>query len=105
MISGYRANLSPVSLGMVHITFVEVKLSDTREVALRKFNEAVQDIPEVEECHMIAGAFDYLLKVRSRDIAEYRAVMGERISTLPYVTATSSHVAMEAVVEQGALVV
>ena len=105
VISGYRANLSPVSLGMVHITFVEVKLSDTREVALRKFNEAVQDIPEVEECHMIAGAFDYLLKVRSRDIAEYRAVMGERISTLPYVTATSSHVAMEAVVEQGALVV
>ncbi|MEM1301043.1 MAG: Lrp/AsnC family transcriptional regulator [Pseudomonadota bacterium] len=103
VITGYRANLSPISLGLVHITFVEVKLSDTREVALRKFNDAVQDIPEVEECHMIAGAFDYLLKVRSRDITDYRRVMGEQISTLPHVMATSSHVAMEAVVEQGAL--
>ena len=103
VITGYRANLSPVSLGLVHITFVEVKLSDTREVALTKFNTAVQDMPEIEECHMIAGAFDYLLKVRSRDISDYRRVMGEKISTLPNVTATSSHVAMEAVVEQGAL--
>ena len=50
---------------------------------------------------MIAGGFDYLLKVRSRDMADYRRIMAEQISALPHVTATSSYVAMEAVVEQG----
>lgn len=101
LITGYRAILSPIKLGLAHVAFVEVRLSDTRETALRKFNAAVRAVPEIEECHMIAGGFDYLLKVRSHDIAEYRRVMGEKISTLPFVTATSTYVAMEAVVEAG----
>ncbi|WP_420343740.1 Lrp/AsnC family transcriptional regulator [Paenirhodobacter sp.] len=101
LITGYRAILSPIKLGLAHVAFVEVRLSDTRETALRKFNAAVRAVPEIEECHMIAGGFDYLLKVRSHDIAEYRRVMGEKISTLPFVTATSTYVAMESVVEAG----
>jgi transcriptional regulator, AsnC family len=100
-ITGYRAELSPARLGLTHVAFVEVRLSDTRESALRKFNAAVRAIPEIEECHMIAGGFDYLLKVRSHDIADYRRVMGERISALPYVNATSTYVAMETVFEAG----
>lgn len=100
LITGYRAILSPLKLGLTHVTYVEVRLSDTREIALTKFNEAVRAIPEVEECYMIAGGFDYLIKVRSKDMADYRRVMGERISDLPHVTATASYVAMEAVVEQ-----
>lgn len=99
LISGYRTILSPLKLGLSHVTYVEVKMSDTREIALSKFNEAIKAVPEVEECYMIAGAFDYLIKVRSRDIPHYRQVMGDRISTLPYVAATSSFVAMEAVLE------
>jgi Lrp/AsnC family leucine-responsive transcriptional regulator len=99
LISGYRAILSPIQLGLSHVTYVEVRLSDTKEAALRRFNEAVKAVPEVEECYMIAGNFDYLLKVRSRDIAHYRSVMGDRISELPGVASTSSYVAMEAVVE------
>lgn len=101
LISAYRAVISPLKLGLSHVTYVEVRLSDTREAALRKFNEAVRNIPEVEECYMIAGGFDYLIKVRSRDIADYRRVMGEEISALPYIHSTSSYVAMEAVVENG----
>lgn len=101
LITGYRAILSPIKLGLAHVAFVEVRLSDTREGALRRFNAAVRAVPEIEECHMIAGGFDYLLKVRSHDIAEYRRVMGEKISALPFVTATSTYVAMEAVVEAG----
>ncbi|AOZ71114.1 proline dehydrogenase transcriptional activator [Rhodobacter xanthinilyticus] len=100
LITGYRAILSPLKLGLTHVTYLEVRLSDTRERALRAFNEAVRAIPEVEECYMIAGGFDYLLKVRSRDMADYRRIMGEKISALPHVHATSSYVAMEAVVEQ-----
>lgn len=100
-ITGYQARLDQRRLGLGHVVFVEVKLSDTREAALRAFNEAVRDLPEVEECHMIAGAFDYLLKVRSADILDYRRILAERISSLPNVASTSTHVAMEAVKERG----
>lgn len=105
LIAGYRAILSPLKLGLTHVTYVEVRLSDTREAALSRFNTAVRAIPEVEECYMIAGGFDYLLKVRSRDMADYRRIMGEELSALPFVHATSSYVAMEAVVEHGAVTI
>ena len=100
LIVGYRAILSPLQLGMSHVTFVEVRMLDTREGALQKFNQAVSQIPEIEECYMIAGNFDYLIKVRTKDIADYRKVMAEKISSLPFVHSTSTHVAMEAVTEQ-----
>ena len=103
LITGYRAVLSPLRLGLSHVTFVEVRLSDTRERALQAFNEAVRKIPEVEECHMIAGGFDYLLKVRSRTIEDYRRIMAESLSSLPNVHSTSTYVAMEAVVEGNAV--
>lgn len=99
VIQGYRAVLSPIRMGLAHVAFVEVRLSDTREAALQAFNRAARALPEVEECHMIAGGFDYLLKVRTADIADYRRVMAEHISTLPHVAATSTYVAMEAVKE------
>lgn len=101
VIHGYRAVLSPIRMGLSHVAFVEVRLSDTREAALQAFNRAARAAPEVEECHMIAGGFDYLLKVRTRDIADYRRVMAERISTLPHVASTSTYVAMEAVKDTG----
>ena len=96
-ILGYRALLDPVKLGKEHIAFVEVKLSDTRASALNAFNNAVLQLPEVEQCHMIAGGFDYLLKVRTENITSYRKVLGEAISALPNVAQTSTYVAMEAV--------
>lgn len=99
VITGYRAQLDPVRLGLTHVAFVEVKLADTREAALQAFNTAVQGVPEIEQCHMIAGAFDYLLKVRSTDMTSYRTVLGEKISSLPHVAQTSTHVSMQAVKE------
>jgi Lrp/AsnC family leucine-responsive transcriptional regulator len=101
VIRGFTALIDPAKLGLDHVAFAEVKLSDTREVALRAFNEAVQRIPEVEECHMIASSFDYLLKVRTSDIRRYRMVLGEKISSLPYVSSTSTFVAMETVKDPG----
>jgi Lrp/AsnC family leucine-responsive transcriptional regulator len=93
----FRAIIDPGKLGMDHVAFTEVKLSDTREAALGEFNTAVRRIPEVEECHMIASSFDYLLKVRTSDIRRYRIVLGEKISSLPHVASTSTFVAMETV--------
>ncbi|TQS73906.1 winged helix-turn-helix transcriptional regulator [Rhodobacteraceae bacterium] len=103
VITGYRAVLSPIRMGLSHVAFVEVRLVDTREVSLAAFNRAVRALPEVEECHMIAGGFDYLLKVRTRDIMDYRRVMGERISSLPHVSSTTTYVAMETVQESTAI--
>lgn len=99
VITGYRAGLDPIKMGLAHVAFVEVRLSDTREAALQAFNRAVMAIPEVEQCHMIASRFDYLLKVRTSDIQDYRRVLAERISALPHVAGTSTYVAMEAVKE------
>ncbi len=101
-IKGYTAQLNPQKLGLAHIAFVEVKLTDTRESALAAFNDAVMKIKEVEQCHMIAGSFDYLLKVRSSSMSNYRTVLGDQISSLPNVSHTSTHVVMESV-KEGAL--
>ncbi|HVG46551.1 MAG TPA: Lrp/AsnC ligand binding domain-containing protein [Rubellimicrobium sp.] len=100
-IRGYRAVLDPGVMGREHVAFVEVRLSDTRERALAQFNAAVRAIPEIEACHMIAGSFDYLLKVRTSGMPAYRAALAEHISTLPHVAATSTYVAMQTVKEEG----
>ena len=100
VITGYRADLDRVRMGQAHVAFVEVRLSDTREAALQAFNRAVLMVPEIEQCHMIASRFDYLLKVRTADIQDYRRVLAERISALPHITSTSTYVAMEAVKER-----
>jgi Lrp/AsnC family leucine-responsive transcriptional regulator len=97
VITGFRASVDPAKLGLNHVAFTEVKLSDTREQALEDFNASVRRIAEVEECHMIASSFDYLLKVRTADIRRYRIVLGEEISSLPHVASTSTFVAMETV--------
>jgi len=97
VIRGFSAVVDPARLGLDHVAFAEVKLSDTRERALAEFNAAVRRIPEVEECHMIASSFDYLLKVRTTAIRRYRVILGEKISALPHVSSTSTFVAMETV--------
>ncbi len=101
VIRGYRALYDPIQLDRDHVAFVEVKLSDTREAALAAFNAAVMKISEIEQCHLIAGDFDYLLKVRTAGMTGYRAVLAEKISTLPHVSHTSTYVAMQAVKEEG----
>lgn len=97
IVRGYSAIVDRERMGEGHIAFVQVTLSDTRSAALDAFNRAALAVPEIEQCHMIAASFDYLLKVRTRDIAAYRRVLGEQISALPHVEHTSTFVAMETV--------
>jgi Lrp/AsnC family leucine-responsive transcriptional regulator len=99
-IRGYSAIIDRERMGEGHVAFVQVKLSDTRSAALDEFNRAVQNVREIEQCHMMAASFDYLLKVRTSDIASYRRVLGERISALTHVAQTSTFVAMETVKER-----
>ena len=100
-ILGYTTLIDKSKLGDKHIAFAQVTLNDTKTRALNAFNAAVRNVPEIEQCHMIAGGFDYLLKVRTRDMTRYRIVLGERISSLPHVSHTSTHVAMQAVKDIG----
>lgn len=99
VIKGYRALLDPIQLGLDHVAFVEVRMVDTREGTLAKFNAAVVAVPEIEQAHLIAGNFDYLLKVRTADMPSYRRVLAEKVSSLPGVASTSTFVAMEAIKE------
>ena len=97
IIRGFRATVDPATLGLNHVAFTEVKLVNTREEALEAFNQAINRIPEVEECHMIASSFDYLLKIRTSDVTRYRKILGEKISALPHVSRTSTFIAMETI--------
>ena len=104
-ISGYYARLSAQKLGIGLLAFIEVSLDKTGTAAFEKFREAVNDIAEIQECHMVAGGFDYLLKVRIESMAHYRQFLGERISALPGVDRTHTYVVMEEVKNTHELVI
>lgn len=97
-ISGYRAVLDMEMLGLGHLTVVQVSLAATGgENSLDAFNVEAARVPEIESCLMLAGSFDYLLTVRTRDIAHFREVLGERINKLPGILQTNSFAVMEVV--------
>lgn len=97
IIKGYMAQLAPEKLDAGHIAFVQVTLNDTTTQALQEFNLAVQRTPQIQSCHMIAGNFDYLLKVRTKDVNDYRQFLGTTIAQLPKVQQTSTFIVMETV--------
>ncbi len=99
IIVGYTVRVNHRSLAENHVVFVQVKLNDTRTRALKAFNQAVLDIPEIEACHMMAANYDYLLKIRTGDMGSFRRILGEKISELPHVLQTSTFVAMENIKE------
>ncbi|MGH1414566.1 MAG: Lrp/AsnC family transcriptional regulator [Pelagimonas sp.] len=97
-IKGYRATLDLDKLGLGHLTVVQVSLAATGgDNSLDSFNKAVLAIPEIEGCLMLAGAFDYLLTVRTRDMRHFREVLGDSINKLPGILQTNSFAVMEVV--------
>jgi Lrp/AsnC family transcriptional regulator, leucine-responsive regulatory protein len=99
VIETYRAHLSPKAMQMALLVFVTVKLRSTDEATLRAFNTAIRPLPQVLECHMTGGGFDYLLKIRVRDMADYRQLLGGVIGSLEMVEGTHSYFVMEEVKE------
>ncbi len=97
----YAAVIDNGKLHGENLAFVQVTLNNTSAAALQAFNTAASQITEIEECHMVASNFDYLLKVRSRDMNSYRHILAERISSLPYVRHTSTYIVMQAVKDLG----
>ncbi len=103
VIQGYQALLDPKKLDQGYLVFVQVKLTTTTLSKLEAFNEAVRAIPEVQGAHMMSGGYDYLLKIRTRDMDSYRILLGDVISSLPGVGQTSTFPVMEEVKDSMAL--
>ncbi len=102
-IAGYAALLDPAKLSLGLTVFVQVTLDRTTTDVFDRFKAAVRTLEPVSECHMIAGGFDYLLKVRAENMEAFRRFLGEGINALPGVVSTSTYVVMEAVKEGPAL--
>ena len=96
-ITGYSANLSPAKLGLGLTIFVQILLDRTSEDTFQKFRAAVLAIPQIQECHMVTGGFDYLLKVRVTDMAAFRSFLGDVLSQIPGIRETHSYPVMEEV--------
>lgn len=97
VISGYEARLDPNKLGAGLMVFVEVLLDKTTPHVFEAFKAAVQVYPEIMECHMVAGGFDYLLKTRMADMNAYRQFAGTVLWQLPGVRETRTYAVMEEV--------
>ncbi len=97
VITGYEARLNPGKLGAGLMVFVEVLLDKTTSNAFDAFKAAVQVRPEILECHMVAGGFDYLLKTRMKDMNAYREFAGTVLWQLPGVRETRTYAVMEEV--------
>ena len=96
-ILGYSARLDPHRLGLELLVFVEVSLDKTTPDAFDKFSRAVRSAPEILECHMVAGGFDYLVKARVTDMAHYRSFLGDVLLGMPGVSETRTYPVMEEV--------
>ena len=96
-IMGYTAQLNPQLLDVSLLVFIEVVLDRTTPEVFDAFKQSVQLIPEVLECHMVAGGFDYLLKVRVADMAAYRTFLGDTLVALPGIRETRTYAVLEEV--------
>lgn len=96
-ILAYEARLNPAKLGAGMLVFVEVLLDRTSPNVFDQFKAAVQVRPEIQECHMVAGGFDYLLKLRAADMNAYRLFAGAVLWQLPGVRETRTYAVMEEV--------
>ncbi|KAF0812867.1 Leucine-responsive regulatory protein [Andreprevotia sp. IGB-42] len=103
VIRSYAAQLSAEQVGLGLMVFIEVALDRTSEAAFEDFRVAVLGVPEIQECFMVAGGFDYLLKIRVPDMASYRSFLGKVLSGIPGIRVTHSYTVMEAVKESSAV--
>lgn len=94
-IRGYVALLNAKLLDAALVSFIEVSLDRTTTQALDKFRDEIMRMEEVQECHMVAGGFDYLIKVRTRDMEHYRQFLGEKLSVIEAISTTHTYVVME----------
>ncbi len=99
VITGYHARIDPPALGAKLLVFVEITLNQKSASVFEQFRREVLRIPEVQECHLVSGDFDYLIKARIHEMAEYRKLLGEMLLQLPGAAQSKSYVVMEEIKE------
>jgi Lrp/AsnC family leucine-responsive transcriptional regulator len=99
VISGYYARVDPAAVGAKLLVFVEITLNQKSATAFEQFRREVLRIPEVQECHLVSGDFDYLIKARIHEMAEYRKLLGDMLLELPGAAQSKSYVVMEEIKE------
>ncbi len=97
VITGYSANLNPNFLDAALLVFVEITLSRTSPDVFEEFSKAVMNVDVIQECHLVSGNFDFLLKTRVSDMQAYRNLLGDTLLTLPSVSESRTYVVMEEV--------
>lgn len=102
-ITGYVALADPTRLNLNTQAFIQVSLNNTSTESLRDFAARIRVMPEVESCHMVAGGFDYLLKLRCRDMRHYQHFLGEHLAAIPLVAQTHTYVVIEEVKNETAI--
>ena len=98
-IEGYSLQLNPEYMEAKLLVFVEIRLERTSRHVFNNFRGAVKQLPEILECHLVSGDFDYLLKARVRDMEAYRTLLGETLLALPHVHSSRTYMVMETVKE------
>jgi Lrp/AsnC family leucine-responsive transcriptional regulator len=96
-ITGYTATVDPAMLGAAMLVFVEITLSKTSVDIFAEFSAAVQNLDDIQECHLVSGNFDFLLKARVADMSSYRKLLGDTLLRLPGVRESRTYVVMEEV--------
>jgi Lrp/AsnC family leucine-responsive transcriptional regulator len=95
VITGYEARVSPAALGRSLLVFVEITLAAKSDDVFDKVRKELLHVPEVQECHLVSGSFDYLVKARLRGMSEYRNLLGSILKKLPVAAQSHSYVVME----------
>ena len=97
VITGYAAQLDGRALGLANDFFVEVSLAAQTEEAFEKFEKSVQRVPEILECYLMSGQFDYLLRVAAADATDYERIHRTKLARLPGLQRLQSSLALRAV--------
>ena len=100
LITGYHAHLNPHALGQSLLVFVELKLRSKSGNIFEDFKREVLKIPQILECHLVSGEYDYLIKVRLPNMSAYRDMLGNILLQLPAASESRSYVVMEEVKEE-----
>ncbi|RDE22770.1 winged helix-turn-helix transcriptional regulator [Motiliproteus coralliicola] len=103
IIRGYSANLDPRALEAGLLVFVEISLTYRSNTIFEDFKREVLKIPQVMECHLVSGEFDYLIKARISEMSAYRELLGELLISLPNVDKSRSYIVMEEVKETSSI--
>ncbi len=99
VIEGYSARVNPKALGLPLLVFVEIKLASKSGDIFEAFRREVLKLPQILDCHLVSGDFDYLIKARIPDMSQYRELLGDILLKLPQAEESRSYIVMEEVKE------